>query len=167
MTMIPLILAIYVAPTAGKAMEEMSVAELTSSGIKGDRYENGMGAYSKTMPSKIRHVSLISEEGIAAANAWLKSVNEPAFTASQTRRNIVIAHLSANELNQLLGKTFFLGKTLLKGVELCTPCQRPAQLIHKTHFIDAFKNRGGLRAEVLSAGPIHVGDTLKECKEAL
>lgn len=167
MTMIPSILAIYVAPTAGKAMEEIPAAELTLSGIKGDRYENGTGAYSKTMPSKIRHVSLISEEGIAAANEWLLSVNEPTFAASETRRNIVITYLSANKLNQLLGKTFFLGQILLKGVELCTPCQRPAQLIHKTRFIDAFENRGGLRAEVLSAGLIHVGDTLKECKEIL
>jgi hypothetical protein len=163
MTIAPKILAIYIAPKAGAAMVALPSVELTPNGIKGDRYENGTGAYSKTMPSKIRHDSLISEEGIAAANEWLAAVNEPTFTASQTRRNIVITHFSAKELNQLLGKTFFLGQTLLKGVELCAPCQRPAQLIHKTRFIDAFENRGGLRAEVLSAGAIHAGDTLKEC----
>ena len=165
MTIAPKILAIYIAPKAGAAMVALPSVELTPNGIKGDRYENGTGAYSKTMPSKIRHISLISEEGIATANEWLSAMNEPVFTASETRRNIVIAHLSANGLNQLVGKTFFLGQALLKGIELCTPCQRPAQLMDKPNFIDAFENRGGLRAEVLSVGPIHVGDTLREHQE--
>jgi MOSC domain-containing protein YiiM len=165
MTIAPKILAIYIAPKADAAMVAQPSVELTPNGIKGDRYENGSGAYSKTTPSKIRHVSLISEEGIATANEWLSAMNEPVFTALETRRNIVIAHLSANGLNQLVGKTFFLGRALLKGIELCTPCQRPAQLMDKPNFIYAFENRGGLRAEVLSVGPIHVGDTLREHQE--
>ena len=165
MTIAPKILAIYIAPKAGTPMVALPSVELTPNGIKGDRYENRTGAYSKTMPSKIRHISLISEEGIATANQWLSAMNEPVFTASETRRNIVIAYLSANGLNQLVGKTFFLGQALLKGIELCTPCQRPAQLMDKPNFIDAFENRGGLRAEVLSVGPIHVGDTLREHQE--
>ena len=159
----PTILAIYIAPTAGKSMVALAAANLTPNGIQGDRYESGSGAYSKTLPNKIRHVSLIAEAGITAANEWLLARNGQTFTASQTRRNIVLSHLSADELNQLLGKTFFLGGTLLKGVELCTPCQRPAKLLNKSNFIDAFENRGGLRAEILSAGPIRLGDTLIEC----
>jgi MOSC domain-containing protein YiiM len=45
-------------------------------------------------------------------------------------------------------------------VELCTPCQRPAQLLNKPSFMDAFEERGGLRAEIIRAGEVSVGDIL-------
>jgi MOSC domain-containing protein YiiM len=93
--------------------------------------------------------------------------NEPIFSGAETRRNVVLANMSADELNQLVGQTFCLGKLLLKGVELCTPCQRPAQLQNKPNFMEAFEGRGGLRAEILQVGTISVGDVLQlNSKEA-
>lgn len=159
-TTLPHIQAIYIAATAGAPMQSLSKAKITPTGIKGDRYTNGKGAYSDTTPSKIRHLSLITESGIAIANEWLIAGEEPTFDASQTRRNIVIGNMSADDLNLLVGKTFALGALILKGVELCTPCQRPAQLLGKTNFIDAFEGRGGLRAEIMNVGEISVGDVL-------
>ncbi|QWD65181.1 sulfurase [Polynucleobacter sp. MWH-UH2A] len=142
-------------------MQSLSKAKITLTGIQGDRYANGKGAYSDTTPSKIRHLSLIAESGIAIANEWLLAGEEPTFDASQTRRNIVISNMSADDLNLLVGKTFALGVLILKGVELCTPCERPAQLLGKPSFMDAFEGRGGLRAEIILAGEISVGDILR------
>jgi uncharacterized protein YcbX len=159
-TMPPYIQAIYIAPNAGAAMQSLSKAKITLTGIEGDRYAIGKGTYSDTTPSKIRHLSLITSSGIAVANEWLSAGDEPNFDASQTRRNIVIGNMSADELSSFVGKTFALGALILHGVELCTPCQRPAQLLNKPSFMDAFEGRGGLRAEIVKAGDISVGDIL-------
>ena len=159
-TTLPYIQAIYIAATAGATMQSLLKAKITPMGIEGDRYANGKGAYSNTSPSKIRHLSLITESGIAIANEWLMAGDEPTFDASETRRNIVISNMSAEDLNSLVGKKFVLGPLILKGSELCTPCQRPAQLLNKPNFINAFEGRGGLRVEVMNVGEISVGDVL-------
>jgi MOSC domain-containing protein YiiM len=157
----PFIQAIYFAPSAGDLMQPLSTAKIIATGIEGDRYANGSGAYSNTKPHKIRHLSLITESGIAIANDWLLTGDEPTFDASQTRRNIVIGDMSAEHLNSLIGKVFALGSLVLKGTELCTPCQRPAQLLEKSSFLDAFEGRGGLRAEIIKIATISVGDVLR------
>ncbi|QKM65769.1 sulfurase [Polynucleobacter tropicus] len=141
-------------------MQSLPKAKITLTGIEGDRYANGKGAYSNTTPSKIRHLSLITESGIVIANEWLMAGDEPTFDASQTRRNIVISNMNAEDLNSLVGKTFTLGSLVLKGTELCAPCQRPAKLLNKSDFINAFEGRGGLRAEIMNVGEISVGDIL-------
>ena len=156
----PYIQAIYIAPAAGEPMQSLSTAHIISTGIEGDRYANGKGAYSNTSPRKTRHLSLITESGIAIANDWLLAGNEPTFDASETRRNIVIGNMSANDLNSFVGKTFSLGTLILRVTELCAPCQRPAQLLGKPSFMDAFEGRGGLRAEIINIGQISVGDVL-------
>jgi uncharacterized protein YcbX len=166
MIKMPHIQAIYIAPVAGAPMESIPQAELLSTGIKGDRYASGVGAYSQTLPNKVRHITLITEAGIATANEWLIASGEATFNSAQTRRNIVIANMSADDLNRLVGQTFHLGKLLLKGIELCTPCQRPAQLLNQSDFLDAFDHRGGLRAEILEIGSISVGDLLHVHQEA-
>ncbi|WP_114636186.1 MOSC domain-containing protein [Polynucleobacter necessarius] len=55
---------------------------------------------------------------------------------------------------------FQLGNILLRGTELCVPCERPAQLLNRPSFMDAFEGRGGIRAEVLNSGVLAVGDEL-------
>jgi hypothetical protein len=159
-TTLPYIQAIYIAATAGAPMQSLLKAKITPTGIEGDRYANGKGAYSNTAPSKIRHLSLITESGIDISNEWLMAGDEPTFDASQTRRNIVIGNMSAEDLNSLVGRTFTLGPLILKGTELCAPCQRPAQLLSKPDFINAFEGRGGLRAEIMNIEEISVGDVL-------
>ena len=161
MTISPRIHAIYIAPSAGDPMQAIEQAELISGqGIQGDRYAQGTGAFSQSQPVKIRHISLITQAGIAIANEWLEAGKEPQFSNAETRRNIVLSDISPAELNQLIGKTFFLGKIACKGIELCIPCQRPAQLVYKPSFMDAFEGRGGLRAEILQSGAIQIGDML-------
>jgi hypothetical protein len=151
--------AIYFAPQAGAPMQSVEMAELIAGeGIQGDRYALQTGAFSQNLPQKIRHISLITQTGIDIANEWLKGGEEPVFATSETRRNIVLSNISAAELNDYVGKNFLLGNIQCKGVELCAPCQRPAELLSKSDFMNAFEGRGGLRAEVLTSGNIKIGD---------
>ena len=153
--------AIYLAPSAGAQMQALSHARVNNgSGIEGDRYALGTGAYSAVKPAKVRHLSLISASAIETANDWLKAGDEPTFDAAETRRNIVLVGITAAELNGLVGQQFWLGSMQLRGTELCTPCERPAQLLNRPSFMEAFEGRGGIRAEVINSGTLNVGDKL-------
>jgi MOSC domain-containing protein YiiM len=150
-----------VAPDAGTPMQMVNnQTEISPTGISGDRYALNKGAYSKAQPTKVRHISLITQSGINTANEILISKGELAYSESETRRNIVLSDITPNELNNLVGVTFKLGGAILKGIELCIPCERPARLLRKTNFMQAFDGLGGLRAEVIQAGSIKPGDTL-------
>ena len=153
--------AIYFAPSAGAQMQAINHARFNAgSGIEGDRYAVGKGAYSTVEPIRVRHISLIALSGIETANDWLKAGDEPTFDAAETRRNIVLVGITAAELNSLVGQQFRLGNLQLLGTELCTPCERPAQLLNRPRFMEAFEGRGGIRAEVINSGTLNVGDEL-------
>ena len=153
--------SIYLAPAAGAPMQPLNRVKVRAGfGLEGDRYALGAGAFSLTEPSKVRHLSLITLSGIDIANEWLRAGNEPTFEGSETRRNIILEGITPNELNLLVGQQFRLGNALLKGVELCIPCERPAQLLNRPSFMEAFEGRGGIRAEVLVSGELLVDDAL-------
>jgi MOSC domain-containing protein YiiM len=154
---------IFIAPLAGEAMlEKSAVKVLPGIGIEGDRYALGLGAYSKTLPEKSRDISLITRDGIDAANQVLQQLGLSQFSDFETRRNVIIEGLSAQELNSLVGKEFYLGNLKLRATELCIPCERPSKLTKKKGFLKAFEARGGIRAQILEAGHIQIGDPLKE-----
>jgi hypothetical protein len=155
--------SIYIASQAGEPMNQRDAAILRAGvGIEGDRYALGIGAFSSSTPVKIRDISLIALSGIEAANQELEAGGFKAYFPNEVRRNIVVEGVSSEDLNQLLGKEFFLGSIRLKATELCVPCERPANLSKKSHFLFAFKNRGGIRAQILDSGEIRVGDQFKE-----
>lgn len=157
----PKIHSIYIAKVAGAPMEQANEASIIAAeGIKGDRYAAGIGAFSISKP-KIRHVTLITLSGLSDANHTLVKNAYSPFLESETRRNIVIENFSADELNALVGQTFYLGGLAFRGTELCAPCQRPANLLSKQDFISAFNGKGGLRAEALESGTILPGDILE------
>ena len=156
----PQIHSLYIANLAGEPMIQIERANIIAGeGIAGDRYAAGRGAFSTNNP-KIRHVSLIALSGITDANRQLLANQYDLFDEGDTRRNIVINHLSADELNSLVGATFYLGDLAFKGTELCVPCQRPAQLLSRSDFINAFEARGGIRAEALTSGVLNTRDLL-------
>ena len=128
-------------------------------GIAGDRYALGIGAFSKTK-IKIRHISLIALTAMEDANHQLIAKQQMPFSEGDTRRNVIISGISADELNDLVGKIFYLGGLEFKGTELCEPCQRPANLLKRPDFMSAFEDRGGLRAEALESGNLSNGDRL-------
>lgn len=133
---------------------------LQDSGIEGDRYQLGCGAYSNATPPKVRHVTLIAAEAIAEANAYLEGLGLDPFPPELTRRNIVVTGVP--NLNALVDRDFFVGAVRLRGVELADPCHRPTMLAGGRHkeFPVAFKERGGLRARVLATGWLKIGDAV-------
>lgn len=153
--------AIYLARSAGEPMSPIDHVRVSAGfGIEGDRYALGTGAFSSAEPNKIRHISIISFAGISIANEWLKAGDKPLFGAEDTRRNILLAEISPDELNTLVGQQFQLGNILMLGTELCAPCERPAQLLGRPSFMDAFEGRGGIRAQILNSGKLAIGDRL-------
>ncbi|ABP33304.1 MOSC domain-containing protein [Polynucleobacter asymbioticus] len=155
--------AIFIATNAGEPMIQKSSARIFPKlGLDGDRYALGLGAYSKAVPTKTRDVSLIAREGIDAANRKLKLLGLEEFLDNETRRNIVIEGLSSQELNKLVNQEFYLGGLRFKATELCIPCERPSKLAKKNDFLKAFEGRGGIRAQILEAGEIKLGDRLSK-----
>ena len=156
----PQVHSIYIAPLAGKPMMQLSRADIIAEqGIMGDRYAAGVGAFSKTKP-KIRHISLIALSSIEDANRQLIANQHSEFHESETRRNLVISGISGEELNSLVGEIFYIGGLAFKGTELCAPCQRPANLLGKSDFMNAFEDKGGLRAAALESGTLKQNDLL-------
>lgn len=155
------IIGLFTCPDKGQPMiSHQEVMLLKGAGIEGDRYELGLGAYSNTNPPKIRHVTIISSEAIEDANKELALVDLDPFPPELTRRNIVVSGVT--NLNLFVDYEFYIGGVHMRGVELASPCHRPTVLADRRHkeFPVAFKDRGGIRAEVLSSGPIQLGYTL-------
>ncbi len=148
------LLAILTSPNKGEAMRyHTSIKAIRGIGLEGDRYALGIGAHSKSKRIVIRHVSLIAIEAILEAN----KATAVAFTPDETRRNLVTMGV---DVNTLIGKVFGMGHAVFKGVEWCDPCGRPSNLSGKPGFEEAYKERGGLRAEVLEGGIISVGNPI-------
>jgi len=105
----------------------------------------------------IRHVSIIEREAIEAANEELARRGLVPFEPNETRRNIVV---EGADVYALLGREFNIGDVRLRGIEPTRPCHIPSAAANKTGFKEAYSNRGGVRAEILSDGIISVGDAI-------
>ncbi len=153
--------ALFTCADAGEPMQRLDSLEIRSGvGVVGDRYALGIGAYSRQVPVKVRHITFITQDGIDVASDWQEASGLAAFTAQQTRRNVLLGGMSADELNRLVGCRFSVGGLTFVGLELATPCHRPSELSGVEGFVDAFEGRGGLRAQACSDGTLHVGDQL-------
>ena len=64
-------------------------------------------------------------------------------------------------LNHLVGKEFLVGEVKVRGIRLCEPCSHLERLTAQP-VIKGLRHRGGLRAQILSEGWIHVGDVVSE-----
>ncbi|HXV15575.1 MAG TPA: MOSC domain-containing protein [Gemmatimonadaceae bacterium] len=105
-----------------------------------------------------RHVSLIAREAIEAANEELVQRGLIPFEMRETRRNIVVEGV---DVYGLLGKEFRIGGVRLRGSEPTRPCHIPSAAAGKTGFAQAYHDRGGVRAEILSDGMVSIGDLVQ------
>lgn len=157
----PTIQCVFIANKAGIPMGSVDhIMASAGVGLENDRYALGIGAFSTSTVGKVRDITFISQAAIDEANDILTHINEPTYNASQTRRNVVLANISTQELNQLVGKQFQIGEAVFEGVELCDPCKRPAKLLGRHCFMQAFENRGGIRARIIQSGLLTIGATL-------
>jgi MOSC domain-containing protein YiiM len=146
------VVAIYIAPTQGEPTEYVEHAHLIPGmGIEGDRYyylarESGQ----HTKPGHA--LTLVEQEAI---DAICQQDGIP-ITPDQTRRNIVTGGIS---LNALVGRVFTIGAIQLRGVKLCEPC---SYLAGRTdpRILSSMANRGGLRADIITEGIIHLNDII-------
>lgn len=142
------VLAMFICPKAGDPMQEVEkVRAVTGCGLEGDRYASGKGSFNQQKCGH-RQVALIN--GIF--------FEDSGFEFIESRRNIVTIGV---ELMYLIGREFQIGAARFRGVKYCTTCERPNKLVWKTRsFKEAFFDRGGLIADVISSGVIKTGDSI-------
>ena len=128
-----------------------SINAVAGHGLEGDRYFQKVGTFSKPAGPD-REVTLIAVEALEA----LEREFGVALAPGESRRNLTTRGVP---LNDLVGQTFRVGDVVLEGLRLCEPCSHLASLTYP-QVLPGLKGRGGLRARVVTAGEIHVGDSI-------
>ena len=153
------VVSIHVAAEASAPMQSITeVRAFPGRGLEGDRYFAGTGFYSKKASHGGREVTLIEMEAVEAlfhgvTNADGKRLGIK-LASRDARRNIVT---SGVPLNHLADREFWIGTVLMRGTRLCEPCKHLDDLT-QPGVMSGLVHRGGLRAQILSEGMIHVGD---------
>jgi MOSC domain-containing protein YiiM len=128
------------------------VKAIPGSGLEGDRYALQQGTFSKPEPDF--ELTFIEVEAIEA----LKRDYGVELAAGHARRNIVTRGVP---LNHLVGREFSVGPVRIRGIRLCEPCKHLESLVQRD-VIKGLRHRGGLRAQILTAGVIRSGDQISE-----
>jgi MOSC domain-containing protein YiiM len=123
-----------------------SVRALAGRGLEGNRY-----FFDGDAPPGVA-LTLIAAEAVEAMDREHGISIEP----RESRRNVVTRGI---DVNQLVGKQFRIGDVACYGVELCEPCTS-LQAMTKPGIIEGLVHRGGLNADILSHGEIHVDDAV-------
>jgi len=145
--------SIHIAPGPKVPMQSVQRVEaIPGAGLEGDRYALKQGTFYKPEPDF--ELTLIEAEAIEA----IKHEYEVNMTAGDARRNVVTRGVA---LNHLVGREFTIGDVKIRGIRLCEPCSH-LQALTELPVIKALRHRGGLRAQILSAGTIRVGDVVVE-----
>jgi len=126
-------------------VEEINV--LAGEGIIGDRY------FDESTEDR-NQLTLIESENIDYYNQKF-NLKIPYLNF---RRNIVTKDI---KLNDLIGKKIIIGKTKIKGIDLCRPCKPLQENLGQDNIIKEFLRMGGLRCAILTSSNIKVGDEIK------
>jgi MOSC domain-containing protein YiiM len=118
--------------------------------LEGDRYALRLGTFFKPEPAF--ELTLIEAEAIEA----LQRDYHVELAPGEARRNLVTRNVA---LNHLVGREFHIGQVKIRGIRLCEPCSHLQRLTGR-EVIKGLLHRGGLRAQILTQGAIHVGDSL-------
>ena len=130
-----------------------SIEAIAHRGLVGDRYYANSGTFSGAEPlGPGREITLIEEESLNILSEQLHQTVNPA----QLRRNVMTRGI---RLNDLIGREFMIGNIRLLGVRLCHPCTHLERL-SGWNVMTQLKERGGLRADILDNGWLHLGDTV-------
>jgi len=128
------------------------VRALPGVGLEGDRYALKQGTFFKPQPDF--ELTLIEAEALEA----LERDYNVALAPGEARRNLVTRGVP---LNHLVGREFHVGAVKIRGIRLCEPCEH-LQRLTGLPVIKGLRHRGGLRAQILNEGVIHVGDVIAE-----
>ena len=72
-------------------------------------------------------------------------------------RNIVTEGI---QLNELVGKEFFIGSVKVRAHDLCRPCKNLQETLQQKNTVKELLRTGGLRCEILSSGKIYINDLI-------
>lgn len=141
--------SIYIASAAEGPMQSVAaVVAIPGAGLEGDRYALKTVTFYKPKPDY--ELTLIEAEAIEA----MRRDYGIELAAGDARRNLVTRGVA---LNHLVGQEFTIGDVRIRGIRLCEPCEHLERITAKP-VIKGLLHRGGLRAQVLTGGTIHVGD---------
>jgi hypothetical protein len=139
---------IWIAASAGEPAQALSSARaLPGRGLQGDRHVTGTGTFPSGRPGSA--LTLVAAEVCESFT--------PPLSPGEHRRNVVVRGL---DLNRLVGHEFQIGSVRCLGMRLCEPCT-VVQRYAGRPVLRALVHRGGLRADILDDGEIHVGDTVR------
>ena len=127
--------------------EVNSIEVLANKGIVGDRHFHDFN-------DPYNQLSLIEAENIDEYNIKF-GLNIPYINF---RRNVVTKGI---QLNDLIGKKFFIGNVKVEGIDLCRPCRHLTEVLNQDNIIKEFLRKGGLRCQILSSSKINIGDEIK------
>jgi MOSC domain-containing protein YiiM len=138
--------AILLAPASEAPLARVdSVEALPGRGLAGDRYANGAGTFSG--PGRGYELTLVEADVL----------EEIGLPWEDARRNLVTKGIS---LNALVGRRFRVGTVDCVGRRLAEPCAHLERLA-RPGLLRPLVHRGGLRADILSAGTISIGDEIR------
>jgi len=144
--------SIHIASAAKAPMQAVDqVVAIPGVGLEGDRYALKTGTFYKPEPDF--ELTLIEAEAIEAILREYKLT----MAAGEARRNVVTHGVP---LNHLVGREFTIGPVKIRGIRLCEPCGH-LEAITGLPLIKGLRHRGGLRAQILTQGVIHVGSSLR------
>jgi MOSC domain-containing protein YiiM len=144
--------SIYIASAAKEPTHAVEDAHaIPGVGLEGDRYAQKQGTFFKPLPDF--ELTLIEAEALEA----LKREYDVDLAPGDARRNLVTRGVP---LNHLVGQEFAIGDVRVRGIRLCEPCSH-LQALTGQPVIKGLRHRGGLRAQILSEGKIHVGDAVR------
>ena len=119
-------------------------------GLLGDRYHAGDGTFASGRPGSA--LTLVEAEVLEVLAA-------DRGAPVDHRRNLVVR---GTDLNALVGVDFTVGAVRCRGRRLCEPCAHLDRL-NGGALLRPMVHRGGLRADILEPGEIHIGDPLVPC----
>lgn len=145
------VVGIFVAPESGSEMVSLpEVRAFADRGLEGDRFfRDSWSAVNRSDKA----VSLIEDEVLqqAAQELGVESIGQ------KTRRNIVTRGVP---LIELLDREFIVGGVRMRGIRLFEPCGHLVKVSKLPGIFKALDHRSGLKAAILSAGIIRVGDKI-------
>ena len=136
---------ILVAPGAELPLVQVDrVDAVAGRGLEGDRYHEGRGTFSG--PGRGYELTLVEAEALEAVGlSW-----------ELARRNVVTRGIA---LNELVGRRFTIGAVECIGRRLAEPCAHLEKL-SRPGILRPLVHRAGLRADIVSGGPIAPGDPI-------
>lgn len=143
---------IHIAPAESAPLQEVTEIEAVKGvGLIGDRYANHTGLWTDSDIG--REVTLVEAESLE----MLARDHGIELRPGETRRNITTRGVA---LNDLVGEVFQVGEVLMRGTELCEPCQHLTSMVGKP-ILRPLAHRAGLRAQLLNGGLIRTGDRVE------